>query len=280
MFSTDVRFNKPNPAPHRTRILPTSMRLTILGTGTSMGVPVIGCDCAVCTSSDPRNRRQRTAALLQHDGMTVLIDAGPDMRQQVIAHRVKHLDAVLLTHSHADHIGGIDDLRPFTMRDGRDLPIYGDAATLARVRYQFDYAFDPAPSLSTRPRLELRPVTDPTMIGSLRVEPLDVRHGPHPITGYRFGPLAYITDGKTLPPHTMARLEGLDTLIINALRFVDHPLHFTLDEAVAIVRELAPRQAFFVHITHDLEHATVNAALPPNAQLAYDGQIIDIAETA
>ncbi len=243
-----------------------------------MGVPVIGCDCVVCTSNDSHNRRFRTSALIEHQGTTVLIDAGPDMRQQVLAHRVHHLDAVLLTHSHADHIGGIDDLRPFTMRDGRDLPIYGDAVTLARVRYQFDYAFDPAPSLSTRPRLALRPLTDPTRIGSLVVEPLDVRHGPHPITGYRFGPLAYITDGKTLPPETMARLHGIDVLIINALRYIDHPLHFTLDEALAIVEQLAPRHAYFVHITHDLEHAVVNAALPPNAQLAYDGQVIEIAD--
>lgn len=241
-----------------------------------MGVPVIGCACAVCTSADLRNRRLRTSALLEHRETTVLIDAGPDMRQQVLTHHVHHLDAVLLTHSHADHIGGIDDLRPFTMRDGRDLPIYGDTATLARVRYQFDYAFDPAPSLSTRPRLELCPLTDPTRIGSITVEPLDVRHGPHQITGYRFGSLAYITDGKTLPAHTMARLQGLDVLIINALRYVDHPLHFTLDEAVEIVEQLAPREAYFVHITHDLEHAVANTALPPNAQLAFDGQVIDI----
>jgi len=202
------------------------------------------------------------------------------MRAQVLRHAVRHLDAVLLTHSHADHIGGIDDLRPFTMRDGRDLPIYGDKATLARVRYQFDYAFDPAPSLSTRPRLSLCPLTDPTQIGSITVEPLDVRHGPHQITGYRFGPLAYITDGKTLPTHTMERLQGLDVLIINALRYIDHPLHFTLDEAVAIVKALAPRQAYFVHITHDLEHAAVNASLPPNIQLACDGQVIEIPDMA
>jgi phosphoribosyl 1,2-cyclic phosphate phosphodiesterase len=254
------------------------MRLTILGTGTSMGVPVIGCPCVVCTSTDPRNRRLRTSALLEHRGTTILIDAGPDMRQQVLRQRVDHLDAVLLTHSHADHIGGIDDLRPFTMRDGRSLPIYGDAATLARVRYQFDYAFDPAPSLSTRPRLELCALEDPTQVGAVTVVPLDVRHGPHIITGFRFGRLGYITDGKTLPAHTMERLRGLDVLIINALRYIDHPLHFTLDEAVAIVEQLAPRQAYFVHITHDLEHAAVNAALPSHAQLATDGQVIDIAD--
>ncbi len=254
------------------------MRLTILGTGTSMGVPVIGCDCAVCTSPDACNRRLRTAALVEAKDATVLIDAGPDMRAQVLRQGVRHLDAVLLTHSHADHILGIDDLRPFTMRERRDLPIYGDEPTLARVRYQFDYAFDPAPSLSTRPRLDLRPIHGPFHVGALDVTPFEVRHGPHAITGYRFGRLGYITDGKTLPPESMDMLRGLDVLVINALRRVDHPLHFTIDEALEVVRELRPRQAYFVHITHDLEHAAVNAELPPYAQLAYDGQVVEIVD--
>ena len=256
------------------------MRLTILGTGTSMGVPVIGCRCAVCTSSDPHNRRLRTAALVEARGATVLIDAGPDMRAQVLQHGVRHLDAVLLTHSHADHIGGIDDLRPFTMRDGRSLPIYGDSHTLARVRHQFDYAFDPAPSLSTRPKLELHLLDGPFHVGALPVTPFDVCHGPQTITGYRFGSLAYITDGKTLPPESMEQLRGLEVLIINALRYADHPLHFTVDEALQVVEQLAPRQAYFVHITHDLDHATTNAALPPHAQLAYDGQVIELPDDA
>ncbi len=254
------------------------MRLTLLGTGTSMGVPVIACTCTICRSTDPHNKRLRTAALVEAGGATVLIDAGPDMRAQALRHDVRQLDAVLLTHSHADHILGIDDLRPFTMRDHRNLPIYGDRATLARVRHQFDYAFDPRPSLSTRPRLDLRELDGPFRVGRLDVEPFEVRHGPHAITGYRFGQLGYITDGKTLPSRTMDRLRGLDVLIINALRYADHPLHFTVDEALAIVEELKPRQAYFVHVTHDLDHATANAQLPPYAQLAYDGQIVEIAE--
>ena len=245
-----------------------------------MGVPVIGCGCAVCTSPDPRNRRLRTAALLEANGATVLIDAGPDMRAQVLRHGVRHLDAVLLTHSHADHIGGIDDLRPFTMRDGRSLPIYGDKHTLARVRHQFDYAFDPAPSLSTRPRLALHLIEGPFRVGGLPVTPFQVLHGPQTITGYRFGALAYITDGKTLPAESMEQLRNLEILIINALRYADHPLHFTVDEALQVVEELAPRQAYFVHITHDLDHATANAMLPSNAQLAYDGQVIELAGDA
>jgi phosphoribosyl 1,2-cyclic phosphate phosphodiesterase len=252
------------------------MRLTILGTGTSMGVPVIGCGCAVCTSPDPRNRRLRTSALLHHNGTTLLIDAGPDMRAQVLRHGITKLDAVLLTHAHTDHIGGIDDLRPFTMRSNQPLPIYGDLVTLDRVRYMFDYAFDPAPSLSTRPQLETHEINGQFEVGPFAIEPFAVQHGPNAITGYRIGALAYITDASSLPPTTMAKLQGLDVLVINALRWTPHPLHLTVEQALAIVRELQPRQAYFVHITHDLDHAAVNAELPPNAQLAYDGQIIEV----
>lgn len=254
------------------------MQLTILGSGTSMGVPVIGCSCAVCTSDDPRNQRLRTSALLQHDTTSVLIDAGPDLRTQVLRQRVRHLDAVLLTHAHADHIGGIDDLRPFTMRERRNLPIYGDDYTLGRVRHMFDYAFDPQPSLSTRPQLETRPLQGSFSVGGLRITPFRVMHGQHAITGYRSGGLAYITDASSLPPETMALLRGLDVLVINALRFAPHPLHLTVDQALAVVDELRPRRAYFVHITHDLDHATVNAQLPPHVQLAYDGQVIEVDE--
>lgn len=241
-----------------------------------MGVPVIGCDCAVCTSDDPRNRRLRTSALLQHAETSILIDAGPDLRTQVLRQRIARLDAVLLTHAHTDHIGGIDDLRPFTMRSARPLPLYGDEPTLRRVRHMFDYAFDPAPSLSTRPQLEPRPLAQSLTIGGLTVQPFQVLHGPHPITGYRCGSLAYITDASRLPPETMQLLTGLEVLVINALRFTPHPLHFTIDEALMVVAELRPRRAYFIHITHDLDHATVNAQLPPHVQLAYDGQVIEV----
>lgn len=254
------------------------MRLTILGSGTSMGVPVIGCGCAVCTSSDPHNHRLRTSALLQHDDTTILIDAGPDLRTQVLRQRLSRLDAVLLTHAHVDHIGGIDDLRPFTMRHAGSLPIYGDDHTLSRVRHMFDYAFDPAPSLSTRPSLETRLLNGGITVGGLRITPFRVMHGSHAITGYRCGPLAYITDASSLPPETMRLLTGLDVLVINALRFKPHPLHLSVEQALAVVDELQPRRAYFIHITHDLDHATVNAQLPSHAQLAYDGQVIEVAD--
>jgi phosphoribosyl 1,2-cyclic phosphate phosphodiesterase len=241
-----------------------------------MGIPVLGCSCAVCTSTDPHNARLRTAGLLRWGATTLLIDAGPDIRTQLLRERVAHIDAVLLTHAHADHIGGIDDLRPFTMRSGTPLPLYGNAGTLERVRHMFDYAFDPAPSLSTRPSLETRTLDGPMTVGAARVEPFEVLHGTHSIVGYRFGSLAYITDASALPPETMRRLTGLHTLVINALRYTPHPLHLTVDEALGIVAELEPRQAYFVHITHDLDHTTANRAQPPHAQLAYDGQVIEV----
>jgi phosphoribosyl 1,2-cyclic phosphate phosphodiesterase len=253
------------------------MRLTILGSGTSMGIPVIGCSCGVCTSTDLHNQRLRSSALLEHDGTTILIDAGPDLRIQMLRQRVTRLDALLLTHAHADHIGGIDDLRPFTMRNEQPLPVYGDAYTLARIRHMFDYVFAPGPSLSTRPQLETRPLQHNFCVGGVSVEPLQVMHGAHAITAYRFGALAYITDASAIPAQTMERLQGLDVLILNALRFDPHPLHFTVHQALEIVEQLGPRQTFFTHITHDLDHATVNRQLPPWAQLAYDGQVIEVA---
>ncbi len=252
------------------------MQLTILGSGTSMGVPVIGCRCGVCTSGDPHNQRLRTAALLQHQGTTILIDAGPDLRVQMLRHSVTRLDAVLLTHAHTDHIGGIDDLRPFTMGRNHSLGVYGDPGTLRRVRHMFDYAFDPAPSMSTRPRIETRELTVLFTVGAITVAPFRVLHGPHAIVGYRFGKLAYITDASALPADTMEQLQGLDTLVLNALRHQPHPLHLTVADALTIVEQLRPRQAFFIHITHDLDHATVNAELPAYAQLAFDGQVIQV----
>ncbi len=252
------------------------LRLTILGSGTSMGVPVIGCACAVCTSDDSRNRRLRTSALIEANGVTILIDAGPDLRVQMLRHGVTRLDAVLLTHAHADHIGGIDDLRPFTMRSDSSLPIYGDEATLARVRHTFDYAFDPAPSLSTRPQLEPRLIGPRFAINGITVESFPVQHGPTMIVGYRVGPLGYVTDASGLPPASLERLRNLDTLVINALRWRPHPLHLTVAEALALVEQLQPRRALFVHITHDLDHEATNRQLPPYARLAYDGQVVEI----
>lgn len=255
------------------------MLLTFLGTGTSKGIPVIGCECPVCRSPDPRNRRTRTSALLQTRGQHILIDAGPDFRSQALSASLRHLDAVLLTHSHFDHIGGIDDLRPLTSEE-HPMPIYGDASTVEDVRNRFSYAFSTSSSEgSSRPALELCTISGSFTIGGVHIVPLDIIHGRWTITGYRVGQLGYVTDASTIPPASRDLLRGLDVLVLNALRFKVHPTHFSLDEALHVVADLAPRRAFFVHLTHHFDHATLNARLPHGVELAYDGLEVEIAES-
>lgn len=247
------------------------MQLTFLGTGTSQGVPIIGCDCAVCRSHDTRNWRTRTSALINVYGKNILIDTGPDFRTQALRTKIERIDAVLLTHQHFDHVAGLDDLRPLTERGGA-ISIYGSPATLDDVRHRFSYAFsDTASQGSTRPLLNLVPVTQTFTIDSVRIQPLEVMHGTWAITAYRIGTLGYITDASAIPAETMEHLRDLDVLVINALRYKPHPTHFTLDEALAVIAELQPRRAFLVHVTHAFDHAKVNAKLPSGVQIAWDG---------
>ncbi|MEI8166017.1 MAG: MBL fold metallo-hydrolase [Chloroflexales bacterium] len=245
------------------------MRLRFLGTGTSMGVPVIGCGCAVCTSTDPRNHRTRTSALLQTGAETILIDAGPDFRTQALTAGLHRLDAVLLTHAHFDHVAGLDDMRPLCYTGC--VPIYGDAHTLADVGERFAYAFKEASVGSSRPDLELRPFAAPFAVGTTSVRPFAVQHGTWMITGYRIGGLGYITDANHLPPESCDLLGGLDVLVLNALRYKPHPTHYTVAQALEVVAALRPRQAFFVHMTHDIEHVTASRQLPAGVAFAYDG---------
>lgn len=251
------------------------MRLRFLGTGTSMGVPVIGCTCAVCTSADPRNRRTRTSALLRNGADTILIDAGPDFRSQALAADLRSIDAVLLTHSHFDHTAGLDDLRPLC-HGGGCVPVYGSQQTLADIRARFSYAFDESSVGSTRPSLELCPVAAPFAVGSTAVQPFDVQHGTWTITGYRVGGLGYVTDASNIPPASWKLLGGLDVLVLNALRYEPHPTHYTVDQALEIVAALRPRRAFFVHMTHAIEHADASTKLPPGVAFAYDGLEVSI----
>ncbi len=252
-----------------------AMLLTFLGTGTSTGVPVIGCNCTVCTSNDPRNKRSRTSALIQTDQQHILIDAGPDFRTQALAARIQYLDAVLLTHSHFDHVAGLDDLRPLNARWGA-LPIYGSPTTLKDIRERFYYAFAVSSEGSTRPEMELTPIHGPFRVANTHIVPLDVMHGTWTITAYRFDRLAYVTDANFIPPKAWEQLQDLDVLVLNALRFEAHPTHFNVAEALDVIAELRPRRAFLVHMTHAVDYATVNASLPPGVELAYDGLKVEL----
>jgi len=258
----------------------TTMRLTFLGTGTSMGIPIVGCHCPVCSSTDPRNRRMRTAALVRCAGQSLLIDAGPDLRMQALAARIDALDAVLLTHAHFDHVAGLDDLRPLTMYAGAlPIPIFGRPDTLADVRRRFDYAFVDSSEGSSRPALELCPITGPFTIGSTQIIPFDIPHGTWMINGYRIGNLGYVTDAGAVPEAARALLRNLDVLVLNALRVDPHPTHLSLDQALAVIADLRPRRAFLVHMTHSVDHAIVSAQLPPGVELAYDGLEVAVMET-
>ncbi|MEW6750159.1 MAG: MBL fold metallo-hydrolase [Candidatus Latescibacterota bacterium] len=251
------------------------MRVTFLGTGTSVGVPRIACHCAVCRSADPRNQRLRCSILMAEGDTRALVDTTPDLRTQVLRFGVKRIDAVLFTHAHADHLHGLDDVRCFCLDRDAPLPCYADRNTLARIRHVFDYAFD-SEYPSTVPQLTLHPIQGPFPVGGLCVEPVPVYHGKLPILGFRVGGFAYVTDCSRIPPPSLERLRGLDTLVLNALRPRPHPTHFSVAQAVDVVQEVRPRRALFTHIAHDLEHQATNARLPPHVQLAFDGLVLEV----
>jgi len=249
------------------------MIATFLGTGTSSGVPAIGCRCAVCRSADPRNTRTRASALLRGGGTTLLVDSATELRLQCLRWGVDAVDAVLYTHPHADHLHGIDDLRCFSAQRREHLPVYGDAATMQFIRTHYAYIFNDARfTLGWGiPRLETRVLEGPARIGAFEVTPVPLRHGPHSILGYRVGGLAYLTDCSAIPEASYALLTGLDTLVLDALRPEPHPTHFSIAEALAEVERLAPRRAWFTHLAHEVDHAAVEKTLPPHVRLAYDG---------
>lgn len=258
------------------------MRLTFLGTGTSFGVPQIGCDCAVCRSTDPRDKRTRSGAILQAAGSTILIDTPPELRLQLIAGGFSRIDAVLYTHEHADHINGIDDLRIFSVRRTQPLPIYGPAETLERVRASFNYIFDDAvrPYEGTsKPNLSLHPTepNQPVNVAGLEMLPLAFQHGHLRVFGYRAGGLAYITDVKAIGPAERDRLRNLDVLVLNALWWRPHPTHLSIAEAVETARALGARRTYLTHLTHETGHSELEAQLPPGVLPAYDGLTVEVA---
>ncbi|HXE58089.1 MAG TPA: MBL fold metallo-hydrolase [Gemmatimonadales bacterium] len=258
------------------------MRLTFLGTGTSFGVPQIGCSCAVCTSSDPRDRRYRSGALVETGTAAILIDTPPELRLQLIAARPARVDAVVYTHEHADHTNGIDDLRMFSVRQRAPLPVYGPAETLECLRTGFGYIFDDAvrPYEGTsKPRLELRPLEAgrEVEIAGVPVLPLAFEHGHVRVFGYRFGrELAYITDVKAVGEPARRHLRGLKVLVLNALWWRPHPTHMSIHEAIETARHLGAERTYLTHLTHETSHAELEAALPSGILPAYDGLVVEV----
>jgi len=254
----------------------TPLKITVLGSGTSMGVPTLGCPCRVCGSTDPHDKRLRPSILLSRDGHNVVIDTTPDFRQQAMRAGIDRLDAILLTHGHADHVLGFDDIRPYNIRQRAALPVYGNEDTFRIIRRIFAYVFDDQPTLSTVPSVTLNVIDDrPFELLGIPFVPIPLLHGDMKVLGFRFGRAAYLTDFSTLSDSSMKLLEGLDELILDALRDIPHPMHQTVDSALALIEKLRPRRAWFTHIAHDLPHAETNERLArmgfPHVQLAYDG---------
>lgn len=236
-----------------------------------MGVPTLGCHCVVCESPDPRDKRMRPSVLLEYHGRSVVIDTTPDFRSQALRVSLDRLDAVLYTHGHADHVMGLDDVRPFNSKHKVLVPIYGSRDTLATLRRQFAYIFDPTPTGSSLPQIEVHEIHGPIELFGVKFVPVRAFHGPHPVLGYRFGRGAYLTDFSTIPDTSKELLRGLDDFILDALRYEPHPMHSSVAQSLALVNELKPGRAWFTHICHDLGHAETNAKLPENVRLAYDG---------
>jgi phosphoribosyl 1,2-cyclic phosphate phosphodiesterase len=252
------------------------MRIIVLGSGTSHGVPMIGCECRVCRSDNPKDRRMRTSVAVQNEGRTILVDTTPEMRLQAIANGLNRVDAVLITHTHADHIFGMDDLRRFNDLMGAEIPVYGDEGTLADIRRIFPYIFMETQAGGGKPRITLHRVPESFDLFGLRIESFTVMHGNQPVLAYRFNDFAYVTDVNFLPDAAMAKLSGLELLILDAVRFEPHATHYGLWQALDVVKELKPKRALFTHLSHHFEHDTVNAQLPPGCELAYDGQVVEL----
>lgn len=254
------------------------MRVTFLGTGTSTGIPVIGCTCKTCRSTDVKDKRRRPSIYIQFDeGPSVLVDASPDLRDQALQYRIERVDLILLTHSHADHVLGLDDVRIYNFRQRGSIPCQGDKRTLRDVRRMFAYVFDPeTPKGGGIPQLNLFPVTGPFSFSQRTFIPVPLKHGTLPILGYRVGAFAYLTDCNEIPESSLAQLNQLDVLVLDALRYRPHSTHFSLDEAVQMAVKIGARQTYFTHMTHDLLHADTCKSLPSDITLAYDGLVVEV----
>jgi phosphoribosyl 1,2-cyclic phosphate phosphodiesterase len=256
------------------------LRVTVLGSGTSQGVPAIGCDCRVCRSADPRDRRTRPSIVIEVNDASVLVDTSTDLRAQALAHGLRRVDAILFTHSHADHVFGLDDVRRYNQMQKAAIGCYADAATVASVRRMFSYVFDPPAQVGGGlPQLTLFTIAGPFCLGGVEIVPVPVLHGRLPVLGFRIGSFAYLTDCNGIPDSSWPLLTaggGVRTIIIDALRHRPHSTHFSVAEAVAVVTRLGAERAYLTHICHDLPHAETCAQLPPGVELAYDGLVLEV----
>jgi phosphoribosyl 1,2-cyclic phosphate phosphodiesterase len=248
-----------------------NLSITLLGTGTSTGIPVVGCSCAVCSSSDPHNQRTRCSALISDGEQNILIDSTPDLRFQALREKIPRIDAVFYTHGHADHLHGIDDLRIFSYHSKTPIPLYGSAQTLSKIAHSFGYIFNRNTPWGQAPNLQLRPIEATTTVGALRITPIPMKHGHMDSFGYRCGPIAYLTDCNYIPPSSIELLNDLELLVLDALRFEPHPTHFSIPEAVAMAQRIGAKQTLLTHFSHDVDHETCSRQLPPGIGLGYDG---------
>jgi phosphoribosyl 1,2-cyclic phosphate phosphodiesterase len=252
------------------------MRITMMGSGTSSGVPVIGCGCATCASTDPRDRRLRPGLKIEIDGGFVLVDTSVDLREQALRFGLPRVDAVVFTHAHADHVFGLDELRVFNFRQRASIPCFGSAETLRGLRRVFAYAFEDGQEGGGKPRIDLIEVDGPVDLLGRRFVPVPVLHGTMPVLGWRVNDFAYVTDVSRIPPQSERLLHGLDALILGALRYRPHPTHFTIAEALAVIERLGPRRAYLTHLGHDVRHAEPALALPSNVDFGFDGLVLDV----
>ncbi len=253
---------------------PPTVKLTMLGSGTSTGVPVVGCDCAVCRSTDPRNRRMRPGLRLELAGGSLIIDTSPDFREQALRFGIERVDAVLYTHSHADHVFGLDDLRIFNFRQRRSIPCFGSAETMNRMRQIFTYVFDDGQEGGGKPRLDLVAVRGPFDLLGESVVPIPVGHGDMEVFGFRVGRFACVTDVNFISEESFELLAGVELLVLSALRYRPHPTHFSLAESIAVAQRIGARRTLLTHIAHDIDHARPLVDLPAGIELGYDGLVV------
>ncbi len=247
------------------------MKVTVLGSGTSTGVPVIGCECAVCLSDDPRNQRLRTSLALEIGRAVLIVDTSPDFRQQCLRHRIPRVDGVLFTHAHADHIFGLDDIRIFNQRQKKSIPCFGSTETLSALRRVFAYSFEDGQQGGGKPKLRLVEVREPFEFLGATVEPIPLEHGSMEVYGYRIGSFAYLTDCNVIPEASYAKLRGVDTLILDALRYRPHATHFSVAEALEVVKRIGPQRTWLTHLSHGIDYRHREIELPPGVDFAYDG---------